>query len=257
MTVQNIHLPGINTARAGRRVLLLDEVDSTNSFLLRERQNYGDGTAAVTLAQTAGRGRGDHVWQGGGGLAMSVLFKEHGYFSPLLPIAAAVSAARAVGMLGRCTVGVKWPNDILIEGKKVCGILCESVAAGNGVTAAVCGAGFNLEQTAEFFGRPGLEHASSLLLQTGMRISVEEMAAAFLNELDSAVRRLTDDPSGLLDEYRRLCVTVGTQVKLLPSGTVGRAVRISDSGTLIVETENGTVEAYGEISVRTPDGGYV
>ena len=237
--------------------MYIDEVDSTNSYLLRSSKIYKSGTAVVTLNQTAGRGRKDHVWDSRGCVAVSVLFK--GISSPLLPLAAAVAAAVTIYKLSDLNTKIKWPNDILINEKKICGILCEGRTLAANPTApgdaiAVCGAGFNLGQEQNFFERANLCHASSIYAQAGKLLNYIDTAELFLLNLEENLKLIKNNVPTLLQEYKDRCITIGRQVKIMPSEEIGTAVDIDNNGALIVKTQSGKIKAYGDVSVRGVDG---
>ncbi len=240
-----------------KRLLYIDEVDSTNTYLLKSSGVYESGTAVLTLNQTSGRGRGGHVWDGHGCAAISVLIKDRPL--SLLPLAAAAAAARTIAALTDATAKIKWPNDIIMNGKKLCGILCESRTTPSGGQAGVyvCGAGFNLSQSDEYFAPAGLFHASSIYAQTGRRINHATLASVFLAELEKSIKLTDIDSAALLNEYKKLCLTIGMEVKILPSGITGTAIDITRDGALVVQTGSGDVTVYGEVSVRGIDGGYI
>ncbi len=243
-----ITLRGLRTTKFAT-VMLLSSVDSTNNYLLQNRNLLKDGTVVLTLNQTGGRGRNGHDWKGGG-LAISVLLKKEGYFPAQLPLAAAVAAANALSKLTGYKAKIKWPNDILMDGKKICGILCESKSASNKEMAAVCGAGFNLLQEESFFKEAGLPYAASVFMQTSKRVEYTEMAEEYLNELSRSLDRLAEDTGGLLKDYRDLCLTLGKEVRVIPNGITGRAADITDRGSLLIEAKDGVKEVYGEVSIR-------
>lgn len=251
--ITDITPKSIKGAELIERLLYIDEIDSTNSYLLRSSKICKSGTAVVTLNQTAGRGRKDHVWDSRGCAAVSVLFR--GISSPLLPLAAATAAAEAIYKLSNSRAEIKWPNDILINEKKVCGILCEARAsAAPGDAIAVCGAGFNLSQEQDFFEKAKLYHASSIYAQTGKILNYADIAEQFLLNLEENLKLIKNNASMLLQGYKDRCITIGRQVKIMPSEEIGTAVDIDADGALVVKTQSGKIKAYGDVSVRGVDG---
>ena len=240
-----------------KKLLYIDEVDSTNSYLLRNRSTYKSGTAEITLSQTSGRGRGNHIWDSNGCVAISVLIKNAA--ARLLPLAAAVAAACAVQHILGLKTQIKWPNDILIEEKKICGILCEAkLCSQDSITSsnieAVCGAGFNLYQSQDYFEAVKLPHASSIYAQTGKILNYTDLALQFLLNLEQNIKLINVNAYTLLDEYKKKCITVGRQVKIMPGGDIAEAVDIAEDGALIVMTKSGREKIYGEVSVRGVNG---
>ena len=235
--------------------LFLPETDSTNSALRRlAEEGAAEGTVLWSARQSAGRGRmGRSFASPEGGLYYSLLLdasKEPGR-DLLLPLAAGLAACRAVERVGGVRCGLKWPNDLLWEGKKLCGILAESfVAAGR--RRLVLGIGLNVN-TAAF--PPELEGIAVSLRQiTGRETALPALAAALTEELDEAVAALRAGDLSFLDVYRARCLTVGREVRLLRDGELREALAldVDDAGALRVRYADGTEEAVlsGEVSIR-------
>ncbi len=174
------HLPA---HRVGRRVLVFDRLDSTSSLattLAHDPAN--DGVAVLAAEQTAGRGQHGRGWlcpPGAGVLLSVLLFPPPKVRRPAVLTAwAAVSVCDAVLDLTGLAARVKWPNDVLIEGKKVCGILIEQ---GRGTVAGV---GLNVNQPAEAFAAAGLPDAASLAVFTGQNRACADVARQLLRRLD-------------------------------------------------------------------------
>lgn len=210
----------------GSEVHTFEVVDSTNR-VLRDlaRNGCAEGTVVVAGRQTAGRGRLDREWHSPpGGLYLSVLLQP----VPLLPLRLGVAAARAVE--GMCGFGpeLKWPNDLLAEGKKLAGILVEAEGPW-----AVAGIGVNVE-TEEF--PPEVPGTSLRLL--GHPVSPADLSRALLRELEDLYR----GPFRLA-YYEARCGTLGRLVSAeTPGGTVtGVARRLDTDGALVVETGSGEV----------------
>ncbi len=179
----------LDTRHVGRRVLVYDSLRSTNDAAA-ELAADPDHAGTVVLAdfQTAGRGQYGRVWQSrpGTSLLMSVLlFPPEGLRRPVVLTAwAAVGVAEAVRTLTGIQAKVKWPNDLLVRGKKVCGILIEQ---GLGTVAGV---GLNLNQTADDFAAAGLPDATSLAVAAGGTFDPYAAAVAVVRRLDEEYDRL-------------------------------------------------------------------
>ena len=236
------------------------EIDSTNSYLKREAlAGAPHGTAAVADCQLAGRGRLSRSFQSpsGKGVYLSVLLR------PALPPQAllgatgmaAVAVARAVERVSGASVGIKWTNDLVLGGRKLCGILTEMALEGETgtVQSLVIGAGVNVSQGREDFSPEVAEIATSLA-QEGRRVSRPALAAAMIEELDRLARDLGGDLEPWLADYRRRCVTLGKEVRLLWDGGGTRALALDIDGQfgLVVRREDGREETVrtGEVSVR-------
>ena len=244
----------LRTRRCGRTIYCLASVGSTIDYLW-SLPDPADGTAAIADEQTAGRGRRGNAWASGGGEAvqMSVYLHPEPAAAPLLPLVCGLTVAGALEGLCGSGFGIKWPNDIVCDGKKIAGILCEARRSG-AVMRAVCGIGVNLRQGRAFFEQNGLPDASSVAQLRGASPSCEEAAAAILNELEKWLDASREKGvPALLTEYARRCVTLGREVcAQTPDGEIrGTAERIAPDGALVVRTAGGPVVLRaGDVSVR-------
>lgn len=246
---------GIKTAWLGRRLEYFDELASTNTYLKENAGRLPHGAAVIAGKQTGGKGRLGRVWQDDGtGLALSVLL--HGQKPEnmtLLPLIAGVAVLSAVEKLTGLPISLKWSNDVLIEARKLCGILCESRISRDGAFAVV-GMGVNLNQDREYFERLGLVYATSLKIATGKNFDAFETAAAILNELEPLLETFEKFGfSAIGQTYKSRCITLGKDVRVIINGVerTGKAVDIADDGGLICETGGKTeIIRAGEASVR-------
>lgn len=251
------------TERVGRRLICLDTVDSTNTYAKQlALSGAEDGTVVVANSQTAGRGRMERGFQSpkDRGIYLSVLLRPQLPPERLLPVTAlgAVAICSAVERVCSVRPQIKWTNDLVMNGKKLCGILTEMSLEGETglVQYLVMGAGVNVLQRAEDFSPEVGSMATSLSLELGREISRPQLAAAEIEELDELCRNLiTGSTSSYLEAYRRDCVTLGREVQLLrPDGSRERvtALDVDDQFGLVVRRESGetfTVRS-GEVSVR-------
>lgn len=184
-----------DTLHIGRRALVYDEVESTNSLAAGFALGGTDvhGVALVADHQRAGRGQYGRAWQSRprSSLLMSVVLRPPPELRrPVILTAwAAVGVAEAVLALTGAQAKLKWPNDLLIQGKKVCGILIEQTSTATGLTT-VAGIGLNLNQTAEEFAAAELPNATSLGVISGKPVESRAAAAAVLQKLDFEYTRL-------------------------------------------------------------------
>lgn len=233
----------------------LSETPSTNDWL-KARRELPHGTWCATDRQTAGRGRRGRTWDAPDGktLALSVLL--HGGARPTLPLVCAMAAAETLTALTDFPFAWKWPNDIICDNRKVCGILCESVAEGDRIDV-IAGLGINLTQTKEELERAGLPYAGSVEMLTGKPLSPQRVAEALIARLTTYAERL--DAEGLapfLPAYADGCITLGRRVRVQNADgatlLTGVAESIDDGGALMVRTEDGTLTRCdaGEVSVR-------
>lgn len=260
--------PDALTEREIRRFLTVDcpdlrcleEIDSTNSYLKREAlAGAPHGTVAAANCQTAGRGRMTRSFQSppGKGVYLSVLLRPQLPPEKLLGVTGmtAVAVCSAVERTAGVRPGIKWTNDLVLGGRKLCGILTEMAVEGEtGLTQSlVIGAGVNVSHTPEDFG-PEVSKMATSLAQEGYPVSRPALAAAMIEELYRLAGALGGDTGGWVDAYRRDCVNLGKRVQLLWSEgqTQAQALDIDGQFGLTVRLPDGseTTVRTGEVSVR-------
>ena len=187
-------------------ILPFDEIPSTNEYLKANCGSLPDGTVAVAARQTAGRGRRGRAFDSQGALCMSLLVKNAGQ-APPLSLLCGLAVCEALGEDAR----LKWPNDVLLNGKKVCGILCEAVHTGV-FASAVCGIGVNLAQSPSWFAARGLTGASSLKIETGGDPDFSDTAHRILLAAGRLLAKARRDPAAVVEGVRARCATLGKEV---------------------------------------------
>ncbi len=249
----------LNTSWVGRRLAYFDETDSTN-IQARKLAEAGapHGTLVVADCQNAGKGRRGRTWSSprGMGIWMSILLRPS--FPPMcasmLTLVAGMAVVRGVEQACSLHPLIKWPNDLVLEGKKICGILTEMSTEDEEIRYVVTGIGINVNN--EEFPPEIRETAASLRMELGHAVRrspvIAETARAFEEYYEIFSR--TRDMSGLREIYDGLLVNRGREVCVLDSkGSYrGRALGIDDEGSLLVEREDGQVVHVisGEVSVR-------
>lgn len=236
-------------------VELLQTVDSTNNYLKAlGASGAPQGTVAIAEAQTGGRGRLGRRFDSapGAGVYLSVLLRPACPPQALMSLTAqaAVATRRAIRTVTGAEAGIKWVNDLVLNGRKLCGILTElSIEAESGlVSYAVVGVGVNCNRAVADYPPELRDTVGSLRSETGTRVDRNALAAAMIREL-SALPALD-----WREEYRAACVNLGKEVQILAPGQpprTGKALDVGPDAELIVRTETG-VEAVqsGEVSVR-------
>ena len=246
----------------GGTLVCLDSVDSTNTEVKRRALtgDAPDGLAVVAGEQTGGRGRRGRAFlsPAGKGLYLSVLLKPACPLEQVSTLTAwtAVAICDAIEDLCGVRPGIKWPNDVILDGRKLCGILTELELEGE--TAAlryvVVGAGLNLSQDEADFGPEVAPVAVSLKQALGTAPRRAEAAAALLQALDKMYAAFPAEKDAWLARYRADCLTLGRQVRLLRNGGEEEAFAraIDDDFALVVEHPDGRMETVssGEVSVR-------
>ena len=233
------------------KLLYLPSVDSTNLWAKEHLDQLSPIGAVWTTSQTQGRGRLGRTWVYAAGRA---LYYTVAYTPPLaqpaaLSLFASLAVAQAIQEKFKAELSSKWPNDLLLNGKKVVGILCEGVPG-----AALCGIGVNLAQPQRYFEEAGLPYGTSLALE-GCTVNTESAPNRLAMRLN---RRLTGESFELfakegiapfLEEYRARCVNLGRKVRF--EGGEGIAETIDDQGRLVVRTADGEARVFtGEVSVQ-------
>ena len=247
------------TAWIGHRLESFDVIGSTNTTAMqRAEEGAPHGTLVVADRQDSGKGRRGRSWMmpAGIAIAMSIVLKPEELLpgnAPMLTLVSALAVVRAMKEQTGLDAMIKWPNDIVINGKKVCGMLTEMSTQIDYINHIVVGIGINVHN--EQFPEELSDRATSLFLESGKHFNraalVEAVCEAFESYYEIFMR--TQDLSGLQAEYDRYMVNKDRQVRILdPLGEYeGKALGITARGELLVETEEGirTVDS-GEVSVR-------
>lgn len=251
----------MKTKRLGRQVVFLSETDSTNKQAKRlAEEGAPEGTLVVADMQTAGKGRRGRSWQQSPGTMVSMTLILKPAFAPdkasMLTLIAAHSVAGAIKAATGLPAGIKWPNDIVIHGKKTVGILTEMSLSveQDSIHYVVVGIGINVN--IREFPEEISDMATSLYLECGRRISRAGLIAEVMErfERDYGTFLQTEDLSGILEEYNAHLAGMDREVRVLdPAGEfTGISRGMNRSGQLLVEKEDGSVvHVYaGEVSVR-------
>ena len=249
----------LHTKWFGSRILYFDSVDSTNNELKRQAEKQVcHGMVAVAEEQTAGRGRRGHNWVSPPGTGIWISFLLTPDIAPdkasMLTLVAALAVSKAIHEVTGLKAEIKWPNDIVVNKKKVCGMLTELSAEMTRINYVVIGIGINVNTTE--FSEDIKDMATSLYLEAGKRVNraavIEAMGRYFEQYYDEFIE--AGDLSPLTQEYNELLVNAGKQVKVIAQDDEMqyRAVGINAEGELIVEDVHGTRSTIrsGEVSVR-------
>ena len=246
---------GLGTQWAGQDIVYFKEIDSTNRYAKKlAAEGAAHGTMVLADTQTAGRGRRGHSWisPAGSSISMTLILRpdvppaQVAKISLLTALATANAIRRVTGLDAR----IKWPNDIVAGGRKVCGMLMEMDATPEKVASVVAGVGINVHQTQ--FDSEIAHSASSLDLLAGRRVSRSAIVRAFLQEYER-VWALGDE--AMMRAYRERSATIGQRVQVIGlNGTyTGTAEGVTDNGSLLVRAdEDGEVREVlaADVSVR-------
>ena len=248
----------LSTEWAGQEILSFDEIDSTNNEVKRRAEaGAGHGLLAVSEVQTAGRGRMGRPWSSpaGSGIWMSLLLRPA--LSPIqasgLTLVMALAVREAIMAMTGADCGIKWPNDIVSEGKKVCGILTEMSAEPDRINHVVIGVGINV--TDDSFPEEIRDRAISVWQICGQKIRRAELIAEILKRFERFydLYLQNGNMSLLLKDYNAALINRGRKVRVLdPAGEYEAVAEgINASGALIVEKDGKRKEIIsGEVSVR-------
>ncbi len=240
----------IQTKIIGRDIRVFQETTSTNDVIEKlARDGVKEGAVVFAETQTKGRGRLGRKWisPAGKGLWFSILLRPdiRPQEATQLTVASATALFRAIQSQTNLTPEIKWPNDILIGGKKVAGILTELSAELDQVKYVILGLGVDVNLNAGEFPVELRKSATSLKTETGQSINRAALAAAFLQEFDVDYRRVCDgDFEKVADEWQRHCATIGNNVTVAigERKIFGRAESLDADGALLIRTLHGHLE---------------
>lgn len=247
----------LKTEWLGKHIIYEEIMDSTNLYAKRVGENQKiDEAVVVAGQQTAGRGRRGRDWLSPkGNCYFSVLLKPDilAECASRLTLVAALALAETIDRISDLQVQIKWPNDIVVNGKKLCGILTESNIDVDGLKYVVIGVGVNANQME--FDTEIESTATSILIQTGQKVDCGYLIATFLNLFEKMFETFvqTQDLSLLLERYNALLVNCNKEVRILGGDEwTGVALGINESGELLVRDMDGNVNVVfaGEVSVR-------
>ena len=247
----------IHTKWAGKTVHFARETDSTNLWIKRlAKEGAPEGTLALAEFQSAGRGRLGRSWEvpEGTSVMMSILLrpKFEPQYAPMLTLVMGMAVAKAVKKLG-FDVSIKWPNDVVVSHKKICGILTEMGVRDGKIDYAVIGVGINVN--IKEFPEEMADKATSLYLESGKEFDRSQISGLVMEAFEEYYEKFaaTCDLSGLKEEYESILANYNQPVRVLAKEPYeGVARGITDGGELLVEKTDGTIVAVsaGEVSVR-------
>jgi len=247
----------LDTELIGRNFIYCDEVNSTNSELLSNKHLYKkSGTVLLAEKQLKGKGRKDRNWQSAKGLDLTFsILLNRDIVAELninhLNLAASLSVALATENLYQLRTELKWPNDVLINGKKVSGILIETTVKGSNIERVVIGIGINLNQLV-FQGEYNFP-PTSLRLETGVNINREIFLAEILNIFEELMINLQTQPETIIKDWRSKCKMIGDKITITDGEQSKKGIfyDIDDNGYLLLK-RNDIIEKvhFGDVSLR-------
>lgn len=245
----------LNTRVIGRRVIYYPQVASTNDVARQEaQQGAAEGTVVIADEQTAGRGRIKRVWLSPrGNISLSIILRPSLSHLPYLIMVASLAVVRSIELVTGLKAQIKWPNDILINGKKVCGILIENEVRGSALAFAVIGIGINLKLSLADF--PEVAAAATCLAdELGKEVSRLEMIRSLLVEFERLYLMLSDRGEFIFREWQSRLITLGRKVRVISGDSVlaGIVESVATDGSLLLRLPDGgsTRIVAGDVNLR-------
>lgn len=247
----------LHTQLIGKDIYVLESVDSTNDYLKALGANGAkNGVCVFAREQTAGKGRLGRQWSSNKdlGVWMSVLMRPNITPAEVCAITPMAGYAVCKALREVCDINcnIKWPNDIVIGNKKICGILTEMSAETDKVNYVVTGIGINTDN--EAFPPEIAEKATSILLETNKMFEKSLIAARVLDNLEDIIRKTEFEfTKDFLKAYKEMCISLNREVGFSRKGQLykGTAIDISEKGGLIVKTLDDEIYEVttGEVTV--------
>ena len=247
-------MDGLETRVIGHRILYYPSVTSTNEIARTEAgKGVQEGTVVVADKQTAGKGRLKRTWlTPAGNIAVSVILCPEKQILPSLIMMASVAVSHSIETVTGLKTQIKWPNDILISGRKTCGILIETDVRNDKVSFAVIGIGINVNAGKDVFS--GVQTpATSLYMETGKEVPRLQIIRELLKAMDDLYYALGSGGS-VFSEWRNRLVTLGKEVRVTSGEEVieGTAESVDPEGSLLVRRSDGSLNKViaGDVTLR-------
>ncbi|PPA71242.1 biotin--[acetyl-CoA-carboxylase] ligase [Jeotgalibacillus proteolyticus] len=248
---ENNLLLGMETKALGRTIVVMDSVDSTQKIAHTLAQDKApEGTLVIAEEQRAGRGRMARVWHSpkGTGIWMSLLLRPSlpPQKAPQFTLITAVAVVQAIWDVCQLDVEIKWPNDLLLNNKKITGILTELQADSEQIHSLIIGIGMNVNQEKKDFPEELLSIATSLSIEKGEKISRSELVQRVMYHLERYYQIYLEKgftPIKLLWESYAVSIGKYITARTLNGELTGVALGITDDGVLLLEDEKGTVHS--------------
>ncbi len=240
----------LNTEFVGKNLYIYNEVKSTNTVArFLSSNNVENGTVVISEKQTAAKGRSGKSWESPlGGIWLSVILRPHVDHSriPLITLATGVAVAKSLEKVGIENPEIKWPNDIMINGKKVCGILTEAIAKFNTIETVIVGVGIDANLNLDEFPEDLKDGTTTVEKELGQKRNENELIKIFFEEFEKIINIFNEkEYEQILKEWRKYSYTIGKIVEVREPYNKyydGYVVGIGKEGALIVEKIDGTLE---------------
>lgn len=240
----------LNTKYIGKDIYIFNEVMSTNTIAKFLSMNgVGNGAVVISEKQTKARGRSGKNWESPlGGVWLSIILNPNVNHSkiPLITLATGVAVENTLKRIGVKNAEIKWPNDILIHGKKVCGILTEAITSFNTIESVIIGVGIDANIIIENFPEELRENMTTLNDEIGEKVDENLLIKLFLEEFEKISEQfINEEYETILKEWRKNSYTIGKIVEVhepFSKPYDGYVLGISRDGSLVVEKIDGTLE---------------
>lgn len=223
----------------GRNIEYFEKIDSTNTYAKTNICDIEHGTIIVSETQSSGRGRQGNHWdsQKGKGLWMSIVVKPKINITDSIKITSVVALGVRKGIKNIIneSVHIKWPNDIIINKKKVCGILVESVISGENIGGIVIGIGINVSHSKDYFEK--IDYASSINIESISTVSREEVFISVVNAVEMELDTFFITKKLDIKELKNHSVFYGKNVKVIKkdSEILGKVIDFLEDGQIVIE----------------------
>ncbi len=248
---------GLKTKTVGRELVLLPKIDSTNILAMElALRGSPEGTVVAAETQSGGKGRLGRTWiSPKGNLYLSVILRPMipVHKAPLITMMGAVAVASAIRTICEVAAAIKWPNDILISGKKVSGLLTELSAEQDRIRHIVLGIGVDVNMDLEALPPEVRILSTSLAAETGTRINRTLLLQELLRSIERWYQAFLENPAKVLREWQKLNMTLGSRIRVTGAGEnlEGLAKGIDEDGRLIIKLDDDSVRlvAAGDVSI--------
>ena len=249
--------PGLRTTIIGKKIHFLSEVTSTNTLAMEmAADGTPEGTVVIAETQTGGKGRLGRKWiSPKGNLYLSVVLRPNipMHKAPLITLTGAVAVASAIRTTCGLEAGIKWPNDILLSGKKVSGLLTEMSAEQDRIRHVVLGIGVDVNMEMGELPAEVRSVTTTLAAEAGAKINRTMLLQQVLRDLETWYEKFLINDAEVLDEWKKLNTTVGNRITVSGTGEAldGLAQGVDGDGRLIVRLDNGTIRtvAAGDVTI--------
>lgn len=250
----------LNTAYVGKDLYVYHEVNSTNTIAkFLSQHGLDSGSVVISEKQCGGKGRSGKSWESPlGGAWMSIIISpdiDHSRI-PFITLATGVAVAKTLEMIGIENPEIKWPNDILINGKKVCGILAEAVSKNNTISNVIIGVGIDVNLNLEKLPQQLQKITTTIEMELGKKMDENLLIKTFLEEFERINDLLNNENyEEILKEWRKRSYNIGKTVEVRKpynKSYEGYVIGISKQGALVVEKNDGSLEKVisGECIVK-------